>query len=64
MNAEVSVAERVTAGPRFRSTTAISGSLSIRRLNLMRVGYAVMAKTYVGAPGDPWRWAAGRETPA
>ena len=51
MRTEVSVAERVTAAPRFRSTTAISRSLSIRRLNLMRVGYAVMA---IGLAATKW----------
>jgi hypothetical protein len=51
MNTGVSVAERVTAAPRFRPTTAISGSLSIRRLNLMRVGYAVMA---IGLTATKW----------
>lgn len=43
MTTEVIVAERVTAAPRSRSATAIAPSLSVRRLNLMRVGYAVMA---------------------
>lgn len=43
MNAEVLAPGRVTATPQRRSTTAIPASLSVRRINLMRIGYAVMA---------------------
>ena len=50
MNTEVSAPQRVMATPRFRSTTA-GATLSVRRMNLMRVGYAVMV---VGLAATKW----------
>lgn len=51
MNTDVIAPERVMAKPRVRSTTAIPASLSVRRMNLMRVGYAVMA---IGLAARKW----------
>lgn len=51
MNSEVLAPERVLATPQLRSTTAIRASLSVRRINLMRVGYAVMA---IGLAARKW----------
>lgn len=51
MNTELSAAEGLMQRPRSRSISQSSVPLSLRRVNLMRVGYAVMA---IGLAARKW----------